>query len=134
MQGSLKILWLTTILLAFAMPARGQVVLTLANPVTDSFPLVTIDVNVTQNGAPAQLISGTNFTVREDGIPGNVIGLAGCGGTSSAAIALVIDTSASMNASLGSGPIKNRSYVAFNDAVSKFIASIPGPSLLALIP
>ncbi|MFI5200854.1 MAG: VWA domain-containing protein, partial [Candidatus Kapaibacterium sp.] len=133
-QTSLKTIWLLVLLLAFAFPARGQVVLTLANPVTDSFPLVDLDVNVTQNNAPAQLISGTNFSVREDGIPGNVIRLTGCGGTSSAAIALVVDTSASMQASLGSGSVKNRSYAAFNDAVSKFIASIPGPSQVALVP
>ena len=126
--------FLALALCAPTLPARGQVVLTLANPVTDSFPLVDIDVNVTQNGGPAALISGTNFTVREDGIPGNVIGLTGCGGTSSAAIALVVDTSTSMNVSLGSGPAKNRSYAKFNDAISKFIASMPGPSLVALVP
>ncbi|HZK75282.1 MAG TPA: VWA domain-containing protein [Candidatus Kapabacteria bacterium] len=134
MLGFPKILWLAILFLPFALPARGQVVLTLANPVTDSFPLVKIDVNVTQNGAPAALISGTNFSVSEDGSPANVVGLTGCGGTSSAAIALILDTSASMQASLGSGSIKNRSYAAFDDAVSKFIASIPGPSLLALVP
>ena len=138
MHGFPKILWLGGVLLALSIsawiPARGQVVLTLANPVTDSFPIVDLDVNVTQNNAPAQLISGTNFTVREDGIPGNVIRLTGCGGTSSAAVALVVDTSASMQPSLGSGPVKNRSYAMFQDAVSKFIASIPGPSQVALVP
>ncbi|HEX5315534.1 MAG TPA: vWA domain-containing protein, partial [Candidatus Kapabacteria bacterium] len=121
-------------LLAVAVPVRGQVVLTLANPVIDSFPLIDLDVNVTQNGAPATLLSGANFSVREDGIPATVIGLTGCGGTSSAAIALVVDTSASMQFSLSSGPVKNRSYAAFDDAISKFIASIPGPSLLSLVP
>src|SRR5665213_3669298 len=103
MHGFPKIFWRTAILLATAFPARGQVVLTLTNPVIDSFPLVDIDVNVTQNGSPAALLSGSNFSVREDGIPGNVIGLTGCGGTSSAAIALVFDTSASMQQSLTPG-------------------------------
>jgi|GEM_PF-3529337 len=133
-QSSPRTIWLAVILLVFAQPAQGQVVLTLENPVADSFPIVHIDVNVTQNGGPASLITGTNFSVREDGTPGNVIGLTGCGGTSSAAIALVVDTSSSMNASLGSGPTLNRSYSTFNNAISKFLASIPGPSLVALVP
>ena len=121
-------------LLVLAIPLRAQVVFTLGTPVTDNFPIVDVPVYVTENGAPAPLISGTDFTVREDGIPGNVISLTGCGGTSSVAIALVVDTSQSMQQSLGSGPSTNKSYGMFDNAVSKFVASIPGPSLIALVP
>ncbi len=134
MQGFPK-RWLPAVmLLALALPARGQVVLTLSNPATGGFPIVDVDVHVTQNGAPATSLGASNFSVREDGVPASVIALTGCGGTSSAAIALVVDTSASMQASLGSGPTKNRSYGMFDEAISQFIANIPGPSLLALVP
>ncbi len=127
-------MWLAVTLLALAIPLRAQVVFTLGKPVTDSFPLIRVDVNVTQNNGPAALITGTNFTVREDGFPGSVIGLSGCGGTLSAAIALVVDTSSSMQLSLGSGPATNRSYAMFDNAVSEFVAHSPGPSLIALVP
>ena len=127
-------IWLIASLLILAVPLRAQVVFTLGTPVTDNFPIIDVPVNVTENGAPAALISGTDFTVREDGVPGNVISLTGCGGTSSVAIALVVDTSQSMQQSLGSGPSTNKSYAMFDNAVSKFVASIPGPSLIALVP
>ncbi len=118
----------------YAQSAEAQVVLTAGNVVTDSFPIIDVDVSVTQSGAPAPLVTTANFTVRENGVPASVLTLKGCGGTSSAAIALVMDTSASMNESIGSGPITNREYDKFNAGIAAFVASLPGPSLLALVP
>ncbi len=128
-----KLLVIGFMLLA-ALPVRGQIVLTISAPDIDSFPIVKVGVNVTQNGGPATQIGGSTFTVHEDGTPGNVLGLAGCGGNSSAGIAIVLDTSQSMDASLGSGPPGNRTYAMFDTAIEQFIASFPGPSQLVLVP
>jgi len=112
----------------------AQLSLSLGNPDVSQFPIVQIGVWVTENGKPATLISSGNFNVKEDGIPGNVLGLTDCGGTSSAAIAFVVDTSQSMEPIVGSDTGTKRNYRRFFTSFSQFLNSLPGPSLLALIP
>ncbi len=122
------------LILLSALPVHGQVVLSVAQPVIDSFPIVDIAVNITDSGGPATLVNSSNFSVREDGIPATVLGLHDCDGASNAAIVFIIDTSESMNGSLGSGPFASRSYGMFDHALSQFLSSIPGASSLALVP
>ena len=119
-----------------SIPAQllAQVVFSIGQPNIDSFPVVRTGVYVTNNGAPAQLVIAQKFYVAEDGIQVGAFGLTGCGGTSDVAMAIVLDTSASMDASISTGGLSNRSYAAFYESFSRFLASIPGPSEIALVP
>ncbi len=121
-------------LLCAAGAAEAQVVFTIGQPNVDSFPIVRTGVYVTNNGGPASLVIAQNFGVVEDGLPVGAFSLTGCGGTSSVAMAIVMDTSESMDASIGTGGLSNRSFAAFYEGISRFLASIPGPSQLALVP
>ncbi|HWF44005.1 MAG TPA: VWA domain-containing protein [Candidatus Kapabacteria bacterium] len=114
--------------------SNAQLVFNIDTPNIDSFPVVRIGISVTDSGKPASLISPSDFAIKEDGLQVNVFDLFGCGGSSSAAIAFVIDTSNSMDASVSTGPISNRSYAQFFDSYSKFIANVPAPSDIALVP
>jgi hypothetical protein len=114
--------------------SSAQLVLNIDAPNIDSFPVVRIGISVTDSGKPASLISPSDFAIKEDGLQVNVFDLFGCGGSSSAAIAFVIDTSISMDASVGTGSGSNRSYAQFFDSYSKFIANVPAPSDIALVP
>ncbi|MDP4233492.1 MAG: vWA domain-containing protein [Bacteroidota bacterium] len=127
------LLWLLLLLSLPASPVVGQISFTASKPIVDSFPIVRIPVSVTENNQPAQSITSANFTVKEDGVLQSPLDLSGCSGSTSAAICFVVDTSRSMEQSVGSGPQTNRNYQKFFDAFSGFIASIPAPSQLALV-
>ncbi len=134
MHRSLRPFFLAFIFCLGTLQSQAQVALTLSNPDASRFPIVDIGVSTTFNGKPASLINATDFQIRENGIPVNVISLSGCGGSSSAAIALVIDTSESMRVSVGSGPMTNLNYQKFLGGFPTFVSSMPGPSLVTLVP
>lgn len=129
----MRFLLLTLFLVTSMLSARAQVVMTTGQPNVDSFPVVRIPVSVAENNKPATGVTVSNFTVKQDGIAIPNVQLVSCQGSPSAAIVFVVDTSQSMEQSVGSGPSAKRNYQKFFDGFSAFIASIPAPSQIALV-
>jgi hypothetical protein len=122
--------------LSFICAALGhaQIRFYASQPNIDSFPIVRIGVGVTVNAVAVTNLQATNFSVTSDGKLVPNLELVDCDAPLNAAIAIVVDTSASMKRSVGGGTPPNYSYRAFKESFSSLIGRVPKGSLFTVVP
>lgn len=135
MRWSVRIVWIAVLLSClFGSDGIAQLRLNVAQPNIDSVPVVRVGVGITLNGVAVTGLQASNFAATTDGTPITSLELVDCDVAKTSAIAIVVDTSASMKQSVGTGTPPNYSYTAFRDCFSRLVERVPTGSLFALVP